>query len=510
MGEVMPKKLSQVLRAVAQPHIVEIQGDLGRTLRAPIVEDIDELQEGGAFIARQGAQFDGHDFIKSALERGAIAIFGEKEISPIPAPYIRMSNLQQQIGLLAAAYHDFPARKITLFGVTGTDGKTTTSHMLYQILQQKYPRKVGLVSTLMAFCGEQEEETGLHVTSPPAPQLQAYLARMVANSLTYAVLEMTSHGLAQGRLQGVELAAAVITNIKHEHLDYHGNWENYRQSKGRIFSYLKLPQGFRVLNADDEACQPFCIDPYSTFGFAESAKFRAKRIEETDTGIFFQLETPNRSLDIYSPLSGKYNSLNAVAAVAAASPFIEGDWSAITKGIAEMRALPGRMEAIEEGQNYRAYVDFAHTPAALKEALISAKRKLTEEERLCVVFGSAGLRDVAKRKMMAQIAIEFADYVVLTAEDPRTESLKDILQFMSDACQQQGGVEGVDFVRVPDRGLALLHACQWARKNDMVIACGKGHEQSMCFGATEYPWDDRMALRSAIKGIHINHLPTAD
>ncbi|MCY4008654.1 MAG: UDP-N-acetylmuramoyl-L-alanyl-D-glutamate--2,6-diaminopimelate ligase [Anaerolineaceae bacterium] len=506
----MPQSLAELLQAVDPTQIVDIQGDLGRTLQATIVEDIDQLQAGGAFIARQGAQFDGHDFIHLALERGASAIFGEKEIPAIPVPYIRLSNLQQQIGLLSAAYHGVPARQLTLFGVTGTDGKTTTSHMLYQILKQKYPRKVGLVSTLMAFCGEQGEETGLHVTSPPAPQLQAYLARMVANGLTHAVLEMTSHGLAQGRLQGVELAAAVITNIQHEHLDYHGSWEDYRRAKGRIFTYLKSPHGFRVLNADDEASQLFRIEPFHTFGSAESAHYRVQRSHETSSGIEVQLKTPETTMEIHSPLAGRYNAANVAAAVAAADPFMEGDGQLVIWGIAELRSLPGRMEAIEEGQEYRAYVDFAHTPAALKEALNSAKRKLTGEERLCVVFGSAGLRDVAKRKMMARIASELSDYAVLTAEDPRTESLQDILRDMASACQEQGGVEGVDFVRIPDRGLALLHACQWARTDDMVIACGKGHEQSMCFGTTEYPWDDRMALRSAIRGISIQNLPTAN
>ena len=190
-------------------------------------------------------------------------------------------------------------------------------------------------------------------------------------------------------------------------------------------------------------------------------------------------------------------------------PFIAGDLGTIQQGIAALRFLPGRMEPIDEGQKFRAIVDFAHTPAALRKALESTRRMLQGRQRLCVVFGSAGLRDVGKRRLMAEIATELADYVVLTAEDPRTESLDDILAMMAAACREHGGQEGSDFTRIPDRGAALQHACKWARMGDIVLACGKGHEQSMCFGTTEYHWDDREALRAALRGNPLCNLPTA-
>ena len=506
----MQKSLAQILDVTSTRDIVEIRGNLDGIIYAPIVENVDELHEGGVFVARRGSKFDGHDFIQNAIHKGAAAIIGENQLPHINVPYVQMKNLQEQIGLLAAEYYDWPAKKLTLFGITGTDGKTTTTHLLYQILQRKYPGKVGLVSTLMAFYGDEEEETGLHVTSPPAPQLQFYLNRMVECGLTHAVIEMTSHGLSQGRVQGVNLASAMITNIQHEHLDFHGSWEDYRMSKGLIFSYMTHPNGLRVINADDFGSQIYCKQRYTSFGHSDDAEFQIYCVKETAIGIDFQLKMPTTTLNILTPLHGRYNAANCAAAAAAAYTFVNRDSDAIRDGIADLHYLPGRMEPIEESQDFRAFVDFAHTPAALKEALMSSRKKLIGKQRLCVVFGSAGLRDVAKRQMMSEIAVELADYVVLTAEDPRTESLERILHHMAEACRKHGGEEGTDFVCIKDRGEALLHACHWAQKDDIVIACGKGHEQSMCFGTIEYPWDDRMALRAAINGKNISKLPTAN
>ena len=505
----MTKTLLQILSALPPAAIIEARGELERPITAPVVEAVADLEEGGVFVARRGAQFDGHEFIDEAIDRGAAAIVGERPSPKLSLPYAQLHDAQQQVGILSAAYFDWPACRLTLIGVSGTDGKTTTTHLLSHILQQRFPGRVGLVSTLLAYCGDEKQATGLHVTSPPAPQMQAYLARMVAHGLTHAVLEMTSHGLAQGRVQGVRLASAVLTNIQHEHLDFHGGWEEYRAAKGRMFEYLRGAPATRVINADDDASQIFVEAPCTTFGYGEAADFRVEDIREASDGFNYRLRTTSGSVDIHSLLSGVYNAANGAAAAAAAAPFIAGDLGTIQQGIAVLRYLPGRMEPIDEGQRFHAIVDFAHTPAALRKALESTRRMLTGGQRLCVVFGSAGLRDVAKRRLMAEIATELADYVVLTAEDPRTESLDDILAVMAAACREHGGQEGCDFTRIRDRGAALQHACEWACTGDIVLACGKGHEQSMCFGTTEYHWDDREALRAAIRGNPLCNLPTA-
>ncbi len=505
----MAKTLKQMLEALPPACILRVQGEVNTGITAPVTEQASAVVPGGIFVARQGMQADGHEFIAQAIQRGAVALFGEREMLGLPIPYIQLNKTQPQLGVLAAAYHDFPARRLRLIGISGTDGKTTVTHLAYSILELRMKGRVGLVSTLKAICGSEERQTGLHVTSPPAPQLQGYLAEMVANGMTHAVLEMTSHGLAQGRLQGVSLAMALLTNIQHEHLDYHRSWEAYRAAKGRIFDYLTVAPSLRVLNAEDEKSQVFAEEPMMTFGCVEAADFRVQRLRESGDGIQYVLSTALGKIDIQSPLAGTYNAINGAAAATVTAPLINYDLNTIQQGIANLRYLPGRMEVIDESQDFLAIVDFAHTPAALRASLLSAKRRLQEGQRLCAVFGSAGLRDRMKRKMMAEIGIELADFVVLTAEDPRTESLADILQDMAQACRAVGGQEGVDFVRIPDRGIALHRACCWARAGDIVLACGKGHEQSMCFGKTEYPWDDRVAMRAALRDQPLKTLPTA-
>lgn len=505
----MARSFSEILNVMPAGDILAIKGARQQPIRAPVVETAAAVEEGGIFVARRGAAFDGHEFIPEAIQRGAAAIIGERPPAPLPVPYAQARHLQQQIGLLAAEYHHWPARRLRLIGVTGTDGKTTTTHLIRQILRERFPGRVGLVSTLVADCGDGERATGLHVTAPPAPQMQDYLARMVEHGLTHAVIEMTSHGLAQGRAQGVELAAAVLTNIQHEHLDFHGNWREYRNAKARMLHYLHGGSARRILNADDAGSRDLAVVGHTAFGYSEAADFQAHSIRDERDGLRYRLRTPVGEVEIHSSLAGAYNAANGAAAAAAAFPFIDGDLDIIRRGIAGLRYLPGRMEPIEEGQEFRALVDFAHTPAALRAALQSARRQLSGAGRLCAVFGSAGLRDVEKRRLMAEIAMEYADYVVLTAEDPRTESLADILAMMAAACCEKGGKESRDFTRIPDRGAALFHACQWAKAGDTVIACGKGHEQSMCFGATEYEWDDRQALRAALRGKPLLTLPTA-
>ena len=215
-----------------------------------------------------------------------------------------------------------------------------------------------------------------------------------------------------------------------------------------------------------------------------------------DSGVFYTYKI------------GEFNIYNMLAAIAA-THYAGADILHCHYGISAVKAIPGRMQRIDEGQNFTAIVDFAHTPNALKNALLACRPLLPEGKRLIAIFGSAGLRDVEKRRMMAEVSAEYADFTVLTAEDPRTESLDDILQMMADGCTVKGGVESETFIRVPDRGEAIYRACQMAKSGDIVIACGKGHEQSMCFGTVEHPWDDREAMRAALQGNPLKTLPTA-
>ena len=509
----MPKSLQDLLASLPNNQILATSGDLTTAITAPVVESSGEVEPGGLFVARAGHSTDGHRFIPDVISAGAAAIVGETEQPDLPVPYVQVKNAGRILGLLAAAWHDFPSRKLVIIGVTGTDGKTTTCLLLHSIFKYVADIRAGYISTISADFGDERAATGLHVTTPSAPRIQAYLAKMVQAGLTHCILEMTSHGLAQGRLNGVDIDVAVLTNVMHEHLDYHGSWQDYRAAKAIMFQMLQkswrkpTQDKVSIINADDPSLACFAAIPADrvvTYSIGNPSDFRASDIVFASAGTRFQLADQ----DFTMQLLGGFNIANALAAISAAQALGIG-WGAIKAGIAAVELIPGRMERIDESQDFIAMVDFAHTPNALRRALEAGRAMLKPGKRLIAVFGSAGLRDIAKRRMMAQTSAQLADMTILTAEDPRTESLDDILAMMAEGCQSEGGVEGETFIRVPDRGEAIHRACQMALPGDLVLACGKGHEQSMCFGTTEHPWDDRVALRLALRGAPLSTLPTA-
>ncbi|MDX2163277.1 MAG: UDP-N-acetylmuramoyl-L-alanyl-D-glutamate--2,6-diaminopimelate ligase [bacterium] len=514
----MPKTLAELLNALPfAADTLHLSGSADTPITAPVVETDADVQPGGVFVARTGMNADGHAFIGRAVERGAAAVIGEKPLE-LPIPYVRVANTMEATGYLAAAYHDFPSRKLVVIGVTGTDGKTTTSTLIHSILKIASDGRAGLISTIHADVGGQALDTGLHVTTPSAPLTQALLARMVANGLRYAVLEMTSHGLAQGRLNGVDLDVAVLTNLTHEHLDFHKTFENYRAAKGRMFDMLvgtaRKPhlKKIAILNNDDahiEFFASFPADLTRRYGFGSGSELRATDVAYRPGYTQFVVHglLPQSTL-VQSPLVGDFNVMNALAAITTAQA-LDVPFETIQRGLFQVTAIPGRLERIDAGQDFLALVDFAHTPNALTNVLKTARTLTGRDGRVICVFGCAGLRDREKRRLMPEAAVQLADFSIFTAEDPRTESLNNILNVMSHAAVQAGGVEGKTFVCVPDRGEALYRACKIAHPGDVVIACGKGHEQSMAFGTTEYAWDEREAMRAALRGEPLRTLPTA-
>jgi UDP-N-acetylmuramoyl-L-alanyl-D-glutamate--2,6-diaminopimelate ligase len=494
------------------------------------------VKPGYLFVAMKGGSVDGHDYIQKAMDNGAAAIIGDAGRSDHPL-YIGLENPRQALTWLAAAFYNWPARKLTVIGVTGTDGKTTTSNLIYKILIAA-GIKAGMISTVNAVIGDEVLDTGFHVTTPDAHDVQHYLAKMVESGLTHVVLETTSHGWAQYRVDACEFDIGVVTNITHEHFDQHGNYENYRAAKARLFSSLERtkekPQGnprLGVINRDDQSFEflnGFIKTKKLSYGLGDSADVRAENVKYGSSGIEFTVVSNSLRVGIKSHLVGEYNVSNCLAALTAAVYGLGIDPEFAARGIASLAGIPGRMEQIDLGQNFIAIVDFAHTPNALKVALEagcvltsnpSPKRRgegARENGRVISVFGSAGLRDKEKRRMMAETSIELADLSVLTAEDPRTESLDGILEEMAAGARSKGGREGETFWRIPDRGEAIKFAIRLAKEGDIVLSCGKGHEQSMCFGKTEYPWDDRTAMRAAlseflgIDGPQMPYLPSRD
>ncbi len=504
-------------------------------ISAPVSEDDRLIQPGGVFVARRGASSDGHERIPNAIERGAVAIIGERPPKTISsnAPYAQVANAMFALGPLAAAWEGFPSRALIVVGVTGTDGKTTTTNLIYHILKTA-GLPTGMISTVNAVIGDEAISTGLHVTTPGAPDVQRYLRRMADAGLKYCILETTSHGLAQGRVRGVEYDVAALTNLTHEHLDFHGSFAAYRDAKADLFrqtqdAFRKPAMDRRkafILNADDAnapyfaaLCSPgdtryFSIRPDSAAPRRET--FRAASVQHSAAATTIRVSFAGRErLELSTRLAGDYNIANVLTAVAVTSALIfNGNWKAfdqtLQSALDTLPAIPGRMERIDAGQDYLALVDFAHTPNALRSALEAARTLITPGKRVICVFGCAGLRDREKRRLMPDAALELATISIFTAEDPRTEPLENILATMTEAAIARGGIEGQTFWRIPDRGQALAFACGLAQPGDVVIACGKGHEQSMAFGTVEYPWDDRAALRAAISGVALRTLPTAE
>jgi UDP-N-acetylmuramoyl-L-alanyl-D-glutamate--2,6-diaminopimelate ligase len=483
----------------------EVSLPLGDPDITGVVSDSRLVKPGNLFVAFQGGRFDAHRFIPQAVAGGAVAVVGMQPGLQPGVPYVCVDDSRHTLPYLAAAFYGHPAHYLTMIGVTGTDGKTTTTNLVYQILLAA-GLNAGMISTVNAVIGDQILDTGFHVTTPDAPDIQRYLKMMLDAGITHAVLETTSHGLAQHRVDACEFDIGVVTNITHEHLDEHSSYENYLAAKARLFTSLaetppkpQVRRRLAVLNRDDASfgrLSPLITVPQVSYGFSTSAQIQAQDILYHKGGLQFLAQGPGFSVPVQSSLTGNFNVSNCLAAIGVAVSGLGLEPSAVQQGFAALPGIPGRMEFIDLGQDFDAIVDFAHTPNALKSALETARA--LAGGRVIAVFGSAGLRDREKRRLMSEISAQLADLTVLTAEDPRTESLDLILAEMAAGAQSQGGVEGQTFWRVPDRGDAIRKAVSLAKPGDLVIACGKGHEQSMCFGEVEYAWDDRIALRAAL------------
>ena len=482
---------------------------------------------------------------------GAAAIVGEHKLVDLPVPYARVADGRAALAWLSAAWYGHPSRSMALVGITGTDGKTTTANLLFNILKAA-SRRVGLISTVNAVIGEQIYNTGLHTTTPDAPDVQRYLAQMRDAGTEIAVIETTSHGLAQHRVTGCAFDVAVVTNITHEHLDFHGSYEAYREAKALLFRSLSQapgadPKAFdwltasagqphlpktAVLNRDDSSFEYLARIPAErviTYGAEEPLRgstgageqgsrgvegafsatalhLTAVDIRHTPSGTEFDVHfspcprVPREAspCHLVTPLIGAFNVSNVLAAVGAALALGIGS-AAIAAGVRATTSIPGRMERIAAGQAFTAIVDFAHTPNALARALEAVRPLARPGGRVIAVFGSAGLRDREKRRLMGEVASRLADVTVVTAEDPRTEDLSAIMAETATALAAAGRVEGADYFCIADRQRAILHAVRLADPGDVVVVCGKGHEQSMCFRTTEHPWRDQDALRWALE-----------
>ena len=379
------------------------------------------------------------------------------------------------LAFLANLYFGFPAKKLKIIGVTGTEGKTTTVNLISHIFKEA-GLPTASVSTVSAKLNKREIDTGLHVTSPSSWPLQRLLRQMVDEKIKYAVLEVTSNGLDQFRFWGINFDVGVLTNITRDHLDYHKNLENYRNAKLKLFKKAKVS----VLNIDD-----------SSF---EYIKDRIKNKKIISYGIRGQADFTPPKFKFKTKLLGEYNYYNCLAAIATALN-LKIDPKIVAKAIAVFTGVEGRLEEIKEGQNFKVYVDFAHSPNSIEQTLKTLKQSLNGGNKLIAVFGSAGHRDKEKRPLMGEAAAKYADLVILTTDDPRTEKVSDICSQISQGCRQKG----CEPVVIEDRRQAIKYAFAQAKKGDTVALLGKGHEKSLAVGKKEIPWSDKQVATELLR-----------
>lgn len=473
-----------------------------------LTQDSRTVRPGDLFVAIAGQHVDGHDLASEAVERGAAALLVERPLPGVAAPQVIVPATRRALATAAAWWYGDPSRAMTVIGVTGTDGKTTTCYLAVAALEAA-GRRTGMIGTISTRIGGTTTSHSVHATTPEAPELQATLRAMLEAGDEAAVVETTSHGLALDRVAEIDYDVAVLTNLTHEHLELHGTWEAYRDAKVSLFSRLHGPRTAAIVNLDDPNAGAFIGAARETgarvvtYGTEPAADVRATRIREDAHGLHATVETGSggspSTIDLR--LLGRFNVHNALAVVALGQA-LGLDPAAVRTGLASLERVPGRMERLDLGQPFGVVVDFAHSPASLAAVLdLLAPVAAAGGGGLIAVFGSAGERDTAKRPQMGRIAGDRCRLVVVTDEDPRGEDRTSILEDVARGAEAAGRRRGHDLLLVADRRAAIQAAFDAARTGDVVLLAGKGHEQSIIGPDGDMPWDERAVAEDLLRDL---------
>lgn len=489
----MAPKLSDYFH---EGEILAVKGTLDRPISGLAI-DSRRVAAGSLFFALPGQRADGASFIDEAVSRGAVAVVTRKmpALPPAKVTFIQVADARAMLASVAQRFYKFPDRDMTVVGVTGTNGKTTVTHLLKHLLNGD--QRVGLIGTINYDLGARTVPS--FRTTPEAVDIFGMLAQMRDAGCRHAVMEVSSHGIDQQRVRGLQFGAAVFTNLTRDHLDYHQTLESYFEVKTRLFTGAsgRAPK-VSVVNLDDaygarlaaklraEVAETKVV----TFGENADAQVRAENIQLRFSHTTFRLVWPGGAMDLDSPLVGRYNVSNLLAAVATAWG-LGRDPSVILARLRAFKGVPGRMERIDEGQPFNVLVDYAHTDDALRNAL-GMLRAITPG-RLLVVFGCGGNRDRAKRPLMTRAVQEFADFAFATADNPRNEVLEQIFDDMRPGATSPGRIAWMD-----DRQRAIAFALDAAKPGDCVLIAGKGHESYQEFADKVFPFDDRQVAREIL------------
>ena len=487
------KKLKDILSHISYKKII---GDSNIEVTG-IQYDSRKIKLGDTFVAIKGTLADGHQFVHKAVDAGAKIIVAEKSFEfAKEITQIIVADTHQALAELAAAYYDFPSKKLSLVGVTGTNGKTTIATLLYNLFKG-LGFKSGLLSTVKILV-DTKEFSATHTTPDPLI-INNYLHQMVQEGVQYVFMEVSSHGIAQKRIHALDFDGAIFTNLTHDHLDYHKTFIEYRDVKKQFFDLLKS-DAFALVNADDRngtlMLQNTQAHKY-TYALKNPADFKAKILEQNFTGMLLQIDQK----EVWVQLIGTFNAYN-ILAVYASAVLLGQDQFDILKVLSQLRSVDGRFEIILSSEGKIAIVDYAHTPDALKNVLktINAIRP-KNTERLITIVGAGGNRDKTKRPEMAKVAVKNSDQVIFTSDNPRDENPDQIIDDM------EAGVPGEHYkktLRITDRKQAIKAAVQFANSGDIILIAGKGHENYQIVKGVKSHFDDREEVKRAFESNQVS------
>lgn len=462
--------------------------------------DSREVEAGHLFFCLPGAKADGHDYARQAVQQGAVALVVERELPISGVTQIIVEDSRQAMAALAVHFYGNPSHQLRVIGVTGTNGKTTTTHLIKAILEEA-GHGVGLIGTIHTLIGTQS--LPVKNTTPDSLDLQRLLRDMVEAQLGYVVMEVSSHALAMGRVAGCEYDTAVFTNLTQDHLDYHITFDQYAAAKAILFEQLgraaqKSGRKTAIINADDAYgtyMTQHTTAPVVSYGIKIEAGLYARDVKVTARGTSFTVVTPVGEIPLQLKITGMFNVYNVLAAIGAA--MAEGiALSTIQQALEKFTSVAGRFELVDEGQNFAVVVDYAHTPDGLENILQTAKA--FAQGKIIVVFGCGGDRDRTKRPIMGALAARYADYVVVTSDNPRSEEPESILREI-EVGVKEAGLSSAQYCMITDRKAAIREALTLAKAEDIILIAGKGHETYQILKDRTIPFDDREVAREILK-----------
>ena len=497
--------VTQLLAALnGQVAIVDRRGDLDGSITS-VTDDSRSVSSGSLFVAVKGERVDGHKYVGQAIKAGAAAIVGQDFVETASVPFVQVTDSRKALGLIGSRFYGDPSAQLAMIGVTGTNGKTTTTYLCKALLEN-IGRRVGLIGTVAYQVGA--ETIPASHTTPGAVELQRLLARMNEAQLDSVVMEVSSHALAMDRTAGCEYDVAVFTNLTQDHLDYHRTMEEYFQAKLRLFTGLgqgKKTRQRAIVNMDDPRgvyVRAACRVPVWGYALNVSADLVAENVRLSMNGSTFTAATPAGTFTVESRLVGEHNVYNLLGAIGVAL-HRGATCEQVREAVARVTNVPGRFERVSAGQDFTVVVDYAHTEDALVRLLTAARTLKTQ--RIITLFGCGGDRDRGKRPKMGRAAVEFSDVVILTSDNPRTEDPLAILREVeAGVCEALQRRPSVQYHMVADRREAIRTAVGLARPGDILLIAGKGHEDYQIVGTKKMHFDDREVAREAIQQLRKN------